>query len=55
MFWVLICFFAAMSMGALGFTGLAGAWVGEAELLFYIFLILLLVLLLLPRRRPPES
>ena len=44
--WILIFLVLAILAGALGFTGVAGASMGIAQTLFYIFLILFVVSLI---------
>jgi uncharacterized membrane protein YtjA (UPF0391 family) len=45
--WTLVFLIVALLAGALGFTGIAGAAVGIARVLFFIFLVLFLVPLIL--------
>lgn len=45
--WTLTFLIIALLAGALGFTGIAGAAIGIAQVLFYIFLVLFLVSLIL--------
>ena len=45
--WTLTFLIIALLAGALGFTGIAGAAIGIAQVLFYIFLVLFLVSLVL--------
>jgi uncharacterized membrane protein YtjA (UPF0391 family) len=45
--WTLIFLIVALLAGALGFTGIAGAAVGIAKVLFFIFLVLFLVSLII--------
>jgi uncharacterized membrane protein YtjA (UPF0391 family) len=45
--WTLTFLIVALLAGALGFTGIAGAAVGIAKTLFFIFLVLFLVSLIL--------
>jgi uncharacterized membrane protein YtjA (UPF0391 family) len=44
--WILIFLVFAIVAGALGFTGIAGASIGIAQTLFYIFLILFVISLI---------
>jgi uncharacterized membrane protein YtjA (UPF0391 family) len=44
--WILIFFVFAIIAGALGFTGIAGASIGIAQTLFYIFIILFVLSLI---------
>jgi uncharacterized membrane protein YtjA (UPF0391 family) len=44
--WILIFLVLAILAGALGFTGVAGASMGIAQTLFYIFLILFVISLI---------
>jgi uncharacterized membrane protein YtjA (UPF0391 family) len=48
--WALIFLVVALIAAALGFTGLAGAAAGMAQILFWVFLVVFLVMLLLGRR-----
>jgi uncharacterized membrane protein YtjA (UPF0391 family) len=45
--WTLTFLIVALLAGALGFTGIAGAAVGIAKVLFFIFLVLFLVSLVI--------
>ena len=45
--WTLTFLIVALLAGALGFTGIAGAAVGIAQILFFIFMVLFLVSLIL--------
>ncbi len=45
--WALIFLVVALVAGVLGFTSIAGAAIGIAKLLFYIFLVLFLVSLVM--------
>ena len=45
--WTLIFLIIALVAGLFGFTGIAGASVGIAQVLFFIFLVLFLVSLVL--------
>jgi uncharacterized membrane protein YtjA (UPF0391 family) len=45
--WTLIFLIVALFAGLLGFTGIAGAAMGIAKVLFFIFLVLFLVSLIL--------
>lgn len=45
--WALIFLVAALVLGVLGFTSIAGAAIGIAKLLFYVFLVLCLVSLVM--------
>ena len=45
--WALIFFVFGLIAALLGFTGIAGAAIGIAKILFYIFLVLFLVVLLI--------
>lgn len=53
--WALIFLVVALIAGVLGFTTIAGAAVGVAKILFYIFLVLFLISLVmhLVRGRAP--
>lgn len=44
--WVMIFLIMALIAGALGFTGIAGAAVGIAKIIFFIFMLLVFVSLL---------
>jgi uncharacterized membrane protein YtjA (UPF0391 family) len=44
--WILGFLLLALIAGALGFTGIAGASIGIAQTLFYIFLVLFVVSLI---------
>jgi uncharacterized membrane protein YtjA (UPF0391 family) len=48
--WSLIFLIIALIAGKLGFGGIAGAAVGIAKILFFVFLVVWLVALLLGRR-----
>lgn len=50
--WALTFFIVALIAGVLGFTGIAGAAVGIAEILFFAFLVLFAVMLAMGRSRP---
>jgi len=45
--WALMFFIFGLIAALLGFTGIAGAAIGIAKILFYIFLVLFLVALLI--------
>lgn len=45
--WALIFLVVALLAGVLGFTSIAGAAIGIAKLLFYVFLVLFLVSLVM--------
>ncbi len=45
--WALIFLVVALGAGLLGFTSIAGAAIGIAKLLFYIFLVLFLISLVM--------
>ena len=45
--WALIFLVVALIAGVLGFTSLAGAAIGIAKLLFYVFVVLFLVSLVM--------
>ena len=53
--WALLFFLLAIVAGLFGFTRIAGAMAGIAQILFYIFLVLLLISLVARavRGRPP--
>jgi uncharacterized membrane protein YtjA (UPF0391 family) len=48
--WALIFLVVALISAALGFTGLAGAAAGMAQILFWVFLVMFLIALILGRR-----
>jgi len=48
--WALIFLVVALISAALGFTGIAGAAAGIAQILFWVFLVVFLIALLLGRR-----
>ena len=48
--WVLLFLALAVVSGIFGFTSIAGASIGIAKILFFVFLILLLVSLITGRR-----
>jgi len=48
--WALIFLVVALISAALGFTGIAGAAAGMAQILFWVFLVVFLIALLLGRR-----
>jgi uncharacterized membrane protein YtjA (UPF0391 family) len=48
--WALIFLVVALISAALGFTGIAGAAAGMAQILFWIFLVVFLIALILGRR-----
>jgi uncharacterized membrane protein YtjA (UPF0391 family) len=52
--WALIFLVVALATGMLGFTGIAGAAIGIAKILFYVFVVLFLVSMVmhLLRARP---
>lgn len=50
--WALTFLVFALIAGLLGFTTIAGAAIGIAKILFFLFLILFVVFLLLGRRPP---
>lgn len=45
--WALIFLVVALILGVLGFTSIAGAAIGIAKLLFYIFVVLFLISLVM--------
>ena len=45
--WALIFLVAALVLGLLGFTSIAGAAIGIAKLLFYVFVVLFLISLVM--------
>lgn len=45
--WALIFLVVALVLGLLGFTSIAGAAIGIAKLLFYIFVVLFLISLVM--------
>lgn len=54
--WAVFCLVLALVAAVLGFGGLAGAFVGIAKILFFVFLVLFVVSLVvnaLRGRRPP--
>lgn len=51
--WALVFFILAIVAGVLGFTGIAGAAVNIAWILFVVGIILAIVFALLGRRAPP--
>lgn len=46
LYWAAVFFVVAIIAGALGFGGIAGAAVGVAKVLFFLFLVLFLVSLI---------
>jgi uncharacterized membrane protein YtjA (UPF0391 family) len=48
--WSLIFLIIALVAGVLGFTGIAGAAMGIAKILFFVFLVIWLVIFLVIRR-----
>jgi uncharacterized membrane protein YtjA (UPF0391 family) len=53
LYYAVVFLVIALIAGALGFFGVAGAAVGIAKILFFVFLVLFVVSLLLGRRAPP--
>jgi uncharacterized membrane protein YtjA (UPF0391 family) len=53
LYYAVVFLVIALIAGALGFFGVAGAAVGFAKILFFVFLVLFVVSLLLGRRAPP--
>ncbi|MGH1417889.1 MAG: DUF1328 family protein [Hyphomicrobiaceae bacterium] len=54
--WAITCLVIALIAAALGFGGIAGAAIGIAKLIFYVFIVLFLITLiysLMTGRRPP--
>ena len=51
--WAVIFFIIAIIAALLGFTNIAGAAVGIAKILFFVFLVLFLIFLFLGRSAPP--
>ena len=51
--WALTFFIIAIIAGLLGFTNIAGAAIGIAKILFFIFLVLFVIFLVMGRRKPP--
>jgi uncharacterized membrane protein YtjA (UPF0391 family) len=53
LYYAVVFLVIALIAGALGFFGVAGAAVGIAKILFFVFLVLFVVSLLLGRRAGP--
>jgi uncharacterized membrane protein YtjA (UPF0391 family) len=53
LYYAVVFLVIALIAGALGFFGVAGAAVGIAKILFFVFLVLFVVSLLIGRRAPP--
>jgi uncharacterized membrane protein YtjA (UPF0391 family) len=53
LYYAVVFLVIALIAGALGFFGIAGAAVGIAKILFFVFLVLFVVSLVLGRRAPP--
>lgn len=53
--WALAFFIIALIAGALGFTGIAGASIGIAKILFWVFLVVFLISLLVGLTRRSAS
>ena len=54
--WALFCVVLALIAAVLGFGGLAGAFVGFAKILFFVFIVLFVISLVVNAfrgRRPP--
>ncbi|HAI32847.1 MULTISPECIES: DUF1328 domain-containing protein [Thalassospira] len=54
--WALFCLVLALIAAVLGFGGLAGAFVGFAKILFFVFIVLFVISLVVNAfrgRRPP--
>jgi uncharacterized membrane protein YtjA (UPF0391 family) len=51
--WAFLFLVIAIIAAIFGFTTIAGAAVGIAKILFFLFLVLFIVFLFLGRRRPP--
>jgi len=51
--WALIFFIIAIIAALFGFTNIAGAAIGIAKILFFVFLALFVIFLIMGRRRPP--
>ena len=51
--WALTFFLIAVVAAVFGFTGIAGASAGIAQVLFFIFLALFVISLIVPRSSPP--
>lgn len=52
LYWAMMFFVFALIAAILGFTGIAGAAIGIAKILFFVFLIAFVVSLVLGRRAP---
>jgi uncharacterized membrane protein YtjA (UPF0391 family) len=53
LYYAVVFLVIALISGALGFFGVAGAAVGIAKILFFVFLVLFVVSLLMGRRSSP--
>ena len=53
LYYAVVFLVIALIAGALGFFGVAGAAVGIAKILVFVFLVLFVVSLVLGRRAPP--
>lgn len=52
--WALTFLVLALIAGVLGFGGIAGASVGIAKILFFVFIVLFIIGLIVPKLRPPS-
>ena len=51
--WAVTFLIIALIAGVLGFTAVAGAAMGFAKIVFFIFLVLFIVSMIMGRRMPP--